>query len=156
MACCLYTIDRPDNRCDSQSSGPRFELPNRRNHRRSETGRFYGDLRRYYSWVLISGEARGLLGRFQPPVSAAENSVPAAEAPTAKPDWQPGLFGLFLSRAKRCLYYGGLSPRFSNCRRHSAGASRSRSTPMPRGRRPSTAALTRPGARNASEIVMLT
>jgi hypothetical protein len=52
--------------------------------------------------------------------------------------------------------YSGLSPSASNCRLHSAGGSRSRSTPMPRGRRPSTAALTRPGARKASEMVMLT
>jgi acyl-CoA synthetase (AMP-forming)/AMP-acid ligase II len=38
---------------------------------------------------------------------------------------------------------------------HSAGGSRSRSIPMPRGRRPSTAALTRLGARKASEMVIL-
>jgi len=48
------------------------------------------------------------------------------------------------------------SPSASNCRVHSAGASRSRSTPMPRGKRPSTAALTRSGARSASEMVILT
>jgi hypothetical protein len=41
-------------------------------------------------------------------------------------------------------------------RDHSAGASRRRVTPMPRGSRPSTAAFTSSGARNASEIVMLT
>jgi hypothetical protein len=52
--------------------------------------------------------------------------------------------------------YPGFSPRASNCWLHSAGASRSRSTPMPRGKRPSTAARTRSGARNASESVMLT
>ena len=52
--------------------------------------------------------------------------------------------------------YCGFNPRVSNCRLHSAGASRSRSTPMPRGKRPSTAALTRAGARNASEMVILT
>src|SRR5258708_40210423 len=52
--------------------------------------------------------------------------------------------------------YWGFNPRASNCRLHSAGASRNRSTPMPRGNRPSTAALTRSGARKASEIVMLT
>ena len=52
--------------------------------------------------------------------------------------------------------YRGFSPRASNCWLHSAGASRSRSTPMPRGKRPSTAARTRSGARNASEMVMLT
>jgi hypothetical protein len=52
--------------------------------------------------------------------------------------------------------YCGFNPRASNCRLHSGGASRSRSTPMPRGKRPSTAARTRSGARNASDIVMLT
>ena len=48
--------------------------------------------------------------------------------------------------------YCGFNPRVSNCRLHSAGASRSRSTPIPRSNRPSTAALTRSGARNASEM----
>ena len=52
--------------------------------------------------------------------------------------------------------YSGLSPSASNCRLHSVGGSRSRSIPTPRGRRPSTAALTRLGARKASEMVMLT
>ena len=52
--------------------------------------------------------------------------------------------------------YRGFNPRASNCRLHSAGASRNRSTPMPRGSRPSTAARTRSGARKASEMVMLT
>jgi hypothetical protein len=52
--------------------------------------------------------------------------------------------------------YCGFNPRASNCWLHSAGASRKRSTPMPRGKRPSTAARARSGARNASEIVMLT
>jgi hypothetical protein len=42
------------------------------------------------------------------------------------------------------------------CCSHSAGASINRASPMPRGSRPSTAALTSDGARNASEIVMLT
>src|SRR5258708_40298777 len=52
--------------------------------------------------------------------------------------------------------YSGLSPSASNCRLHSVGGSRSRSMPMPRGRRPCTAALTSLGARKASEMVMLT
>ena len=56
----------------------------------------------------------------------------------------------------RCGDYSGLSPSASNCRLHSLGGSRSRSMPMPRGRRPSTAALIRLGARKASEMVMLT
>ena len=41
-------------------------------------------------------------------------------------------------------------------RDHSAGRSTRRVTPMPWGSRPSIAARTRSGARNASEIVMLT
>jgi hypothetical protein len=52
--------------------------------------------------------------------------------------------------------YCGFNPSTSNCRLHSAGASRNRSTPIPRGSRPSTPARTRSGARNASEMVMLT
>jgi hypothetical protein len=56
---------------------------------------------------------------------------------------------------RRCSY-SGFSPSISNCRRHSEGGSRSRSIPMPRGRRPSTAALTRLGVRKASEMVILT
>jgi hypothetical protein len=47
-------------------------------------------------------------------------------------------------------------PSRANCSNHSAGGSRKAATPMPRGSRPSMAALTRPGAMNASEIVMLT
>src|ERR1700757_5337690 len=47
-------------------------------------------------------------------------------------------------------------PSIAYWRDHSAGASRRRATPMPRGSRPSTAAFTRSGARNASEIVILT
>src|SRR6516162_984653 len=41
------------------------------------------------------------------------------------------------------------------CRDHSAGKSVRRATPIPRGSRPSMAALTRSGARNASEMVIL-
>ena len=59
------------------------------------------------------------------------------------------------SLGRRCNY-SGLSPSASNCRLHSVGGSRSRSMPMPRGRRPSTAALTRLGARKASEMIILT
>ena len=47
-------------------------------------------------------------------------------------------------------------PSRSNWTDHSAGASRKFATPMPRGSRPSTAALIRPGAINAIEMVMLT
>ena len=47
-------------------------------------------------------------------------------------------------------------PSIASCRDHSSGASRRLATPTPRGRRPSIAALTRVGAKNASEIVMFT
>src|SRR5437899_8213629 len=42
-------------------------------------------------------------------------------------------------------------PSIAYWRDHSAGASRRRVTPMPRGSRPLTAAFTRSGARNASD-----
>ena len=48
------------------------------------------------------------------------------------------------------------SPSIECLRGHAAGASNRRATPIPCGSRPSTAALTRLGARKASEIVMLT
>jgi hypothetical protein len=47
-------------------------------------------------------------------------------------------------------------PSISRCLDHSAGKSVRRAMPMPYGSRPSMAALTRSGARKASEIVMLT
>jgi hypothetical protein len=55
-------------------------------------------------------------------------------------------------------YRGSAEVRSSicRCRDHSAGMSQRRATPIPRGSRSSMAALTRSGARNASEIVMLT
>jgi hypothetical protein len=49
-----------------------------------------------------------------------------------------------------------VSPSISCWRDHAAGASNRRATPIPSGSRPSTAALTRLGARNASEIVIYT
>ena len=48
------------------------------------------------------------------------------------------------------------SPRISCCRAHSMGRSQRRVMPKPCGSCPSIAALTRSGARNASDIVMLT
>ena len=47
-------------------------------------------------------------------------------------------------------------PSIAYWRDHSAGASRRRAMPIPRGNRPSTAAFTSSGARNASVIVILT
>jgi hypothetical protein len=52
--------------------------------------------------------------------------------------------------------YGAVRPSMRYWRDHSAGSSQSRVTPMPCGSRPSIAALTRLGAREASDIVMLT
>ena len=49
-----------------------------------------------------------------------------------------------------------LKPSIRCWRDHSAGISLSRTTPIPCGSRPPMAALTRSGARKASEIVMLT
>jgi len=50
----------------------------------------------------------------------------------------------------------GWKASISRCLDHSAGKSVRRAMPMPHGSRPSMAALTRSGARKASEIVMLT
>jgi hypothetical protein len=94
---------------------------------------------------------------FWPPVSALENSVPGDRISSGKRQfWRPDYPGSLEAESSRILNYCGRRPSASNCRLHSAGGSRSRSTPMPRGKRPSTAALTRSGARNAREMVMLT
>jgi integrase/recombinase XerD len=96
---------------------------------------------------------------FWRPVSASKNSVPNSEAErevgphcARNSDFWAAVIGIFDRRGS----YSGLRPSASNCRPHSVGGSRSRSMPMPRGRRPSTAALMRLGARKASEIVILT
>jgi hypothetical protein len=80
------------------------------------------------------------LGRIEAPVSAAKNPVPGAAA------------------ARMVLFAEnqlGAKPSRANCSDHSAGASRKAATPMPRGSRPSTAALTRSGAMKAMEIAYL-
>ena len=77
---------------------------------------------------------------------------PAAGLRRPKSLGGPGRSGILGASRNYC----GFNPSASNCWLHSAGASRNRSTPMPRGSRPSTAALTRSGARKASEMVMLT
>src|SRR6266536_3619281 len=51
---------------------------------------------------------------------------------------------------------GGASPRIWYWRAHPGGSSSIRATPIPCGSLPSTAALTRDGARKASERVILT
>ena len=134
--------------------------PNRRFPGQVKTSRFCGDFRRYLSALSVSGDTSGLKGRIQPPVSASKNSVPRSGAYSRQGRWELGNIGSPLGQNGPflCLVrnYRGFNPKASNCRLHSAGASRSRSTPIPRGKRPATAARTRSGARNASEIVMLT
>ena len=56
---------------------------------------------------------------------------------------------------KRGFAVAACNPSIAYWRDHSAGASRRRVTPTPRSIRPSTAAFTGSGARNASEIVIL-
>jgi hypothetical protein len=124
------------------------------------SGAFCGDLRPFISWVWSLEVSRRLSGDFWRPVSGLQNSVPGGRALTANAGRPPGIRGN-LGDQKRVVLspvrsYRGFNPSASNCRLHSAGASRNRSTPMPRGKRPSTAARTRSGARNASDIVMLT
>ena len=92
--------------------------------------------------------ATGLcIQKFRSPRPGCDGPVPLGS---------PGILGVFGTKtdlSSPVRIYRGFNPRASNCWLHSAGASRSRSTPIPRGKRPSTAARTRSGARNASEIV---
>ena len=104
--------------------------------------------------------SEGHTADFRTSVSAAKNPVPGAE----KLWWRE----LRLEAVAAGCALGPKSvnvtkwnqgwgkPIRSNCSDHSAGASRKVATPMPRGSRPSTAALTRAGAMNAIDIVMLT
>src|SRR5262249_24500048 len=99
-------------------------------------------------------------GRFRASVSAAKNPVPGAEKVWWR-ELRPGavaaecalrLKSVNVKKWNQCR----ARPSRSNCSDHSAGASRKVATPMLRGSRPSTAALTRAGAMNAIDIVMLT
>jgi hypothetical protein len=141
-------------RLGSQSAGHRFDpcrphhpvSANRGIRRGWKIGRFCGDLAACFQGSAVSADITVSRGNFWPPVSASKNSVPGDSR---------------IGSAKGCASsgvrsYGGFNPSASNCWLHSAGASRSRATPMPRGKRPSIAALTRSGARNASEMVILT
>jgi hypothetical protein len=109
------------------------------------------------SGLPVSGRAHG---RFRTSVSAAKNPVPGAE----KVWWRElrleavaaGCALRLKSVNVKKWNQGWARPSRSNCSDHSAGASRKVATPMPRGSRPSTAALTRAGAMNAIDIVMLT
>src|SRR5215470_5708725 len=109
------------------------------------------------SGLPVSGRVDG---RFRTSVSAAKNPVPGAE----KVWWRElRLEAVAAGCALRLKSVnvnkwdqGWARPSRSICGDHSAGASRKVATPMPRGSRPSTAALTRAGAMNAIDIVMLT
>jgi hypothetical protein len=135
-------------------------LRNRKSRRRLPIGRFCGDFRRYRSTLSVSGDPCGLSGRFL----ASRLCIQKFRSPRHGFDGQcrpaagncGSLGGQKPVVSSPVRNYCGFNPRASNCWLHSGGASRSRSTPMPRGSRPSTAALTRSGARNASETVMLT
>jgi len=144
--------------------GPfRLHHPVRPNHGfpgKLQIGCFCGDIRRYRSGLSVSAGISGLLGRFW------ASRLCIQKFRSRRPDFKRrmicsaarklGLSGDKRQFSRRVRIYCGLSPSASNCRPHSAGVSRSRSTPIPRGRQPSTAALTRSGARKASEMVMLT
>ena len=158
LFCPVFAPDTDQRRVSPDCIRHHPVLRNRRFPGRVKTGRFCGDFRLYLSVLSVSGDTCGFSGRFQPPVSASKNSVPHRRVAAAKAVRELGNLGSFWDQNGPFEPgpYRGFSPRASNCRLHSAGASRSRSTPIPRGKRPSTAARTRSGARNASEIVMLT
>src|SRR5215510_3554869 len=96
------------------------------------------------SGLPVSGRAHG---RFRTLVSAAKNPVPGAE----KLWWRElrleavaaGCALRLKSVNVKKWNQGRARPSRSNCSDHSAGASRKVAMPMPRGSRPSTAALTR-------------
>jgi len=107
----------------------------RRIQRRLQIGRFRGDFRRYRSALSVSGDTCGLSGSIFASVSASKIPFPAAGVSTAMPFGRPGILesggkGIVLGAVRN---YCGFSPRASNCWLHSAGASRSRPTPTPRG-----------------------
>ena len=126
-------------------------------------------LNRPFLWVFSPASFRsfGLRWRLRSlrPILASRLCIQKFRSPRQgfrRPDpvRLPGILGV-VGGQKRVVSsparsYRGFNPSASNCWLHSAGASRNRSTPMPRGSRPSTAARTRSGARNASDIVMLT
>ena len=125
----------------------------------SKVVRLCGDFRWYQSALSVSGDTCGLSGRFSSSRLCIQKFRSRARVSTDNIFLQPGIWESWEAKtavSSSVRNYREFSPRASNCWLHSAGASRSRSTPTPRGKRPSTAARTRSGARNASEIVMLT
>jgi hypothetical protein len=81
-------------------------------------------------------------GDFGGPVSAVRNPVPDGQGSTGFCRTRSqDLAELAKAVIAGLRYCCGFNPSASNCRLHSAGASRSRSILMPRGRRPSTAVV---------------
>ena len=125
------------------ADGDRFELDASTTTHSRATGEFLvaGELPRIGGVVWerpVSETARFYwTARFAPFVSGARKPVPNRVIGTGRADQT-------------------VRPSIACWRDHSTGASRNRVTPMPRGSRPSMAALTRSGARKASETVMLT
>ena len=135
-------------------------LANRRFPARRQTGRFCWDFRLPNIGDFVSAGGRRFCGDLD-----ALSLRPKIPFPAAGFEREVGgrrKTGLWVLHCHIGIIgperrsYSGLSPSASNCRLHSEGRSRSRSIPTPRGRRPSTAALIRFGAREAREIVMLT
>jgi hypothetical protein len=135
--------------------------PNRVFSREVQIGRFCRDFAR-----PVSGPF-GLCRRMLSLVAISVALSPHPKIPFLADKAQPLTSGFCRTgsrlrrRSQRPCFWGvryccGFNPSASNCRLHSAGASRSRAMLMPRGRRPSTAARTSLGARKASEMVMLT
>ncbi len=134
-------------------------LPNRGFPSRLKRGRFCGHFRQYCSLLFVSGDTCGLSGRFLASclcIQKFRSRRLGSSGNDCRAAWKSGILGRGNAVSTRGRYYCGFNPSASNWWLHSAGASRNRSTPMPRGSRPSTAALTRSGARNASEMVILT
>ena len=124
-------------------------------------------------WAVSVGIFAGIVPLFRSPVTLAVSQtdfslpslhpkIPLRGAGFRSPTMfgNPGILDVVVAQQRAdsspARNYRGFNPSASNCWFHSAGPSRSRWTPMPRSSRPSTAALTRSGARNASEIVRLT
>jgi hypothetical protein len=126
-------------------------LRNRKSLRRLGIGRFCKDFRPGIVPLFRSPVTLAVLRPLWPP---SKNSVPHGRVFDARSRSAVEIFGVWAAKSdvsNPVSNYCGFNPRASNCRLHSGGAS-----PMPRGGRPSTAARTRSGARNASDMVMVT
>ena len=132
-------------------------LTNRRFPSRHRIGRLCGDFRHRQGRIFVSAGVRRLWCSFGRPCLRIQKfrswrtRLGVATIPASRRGSRT-LAQVFGASSYCC----GFNPSASNCRLHSAGAWRSRSMLMPRGRRPSTAARTRSGTRKASEMVMLT